>query len=147
MCEVKQRDLLVATKPQTGAFRACALYWGLLSHRRPSASKSSTTDFLPLDSYVLSRPHLSSFCIVERSSSQLKISSLPALEGAGLFHQHPLFYDSLQNKEGRGVKHTFHRRFRCSPAIHPHPEGLEFETNNLSALCWKCLTNSFNVNE
>lgn len=118
----KTQGSLVATKPEDRCFQSmCSFpYWGLSAHRHPSASKSSTTDFLPLDAHLLSRPYLGSFCIVERSSSQLKISSLPALEGAGLFHQHPLFYDSLQNKEGRvlSIHFTYSIFYALPPNTH-----------------------------
>lgn len=110
-CEAKHWELLAAAKPEDGCFQSTwsFLNWGLPSHRHPSASKGPTLPFFfPWNGIIFSRPYLSSFCIVESSSSQLKISSLPALEGAGLFHQHPLFYDGLQNKERGGVKHTFY---------------------------------------
>lgn len=104
--------------------------------------------FPSLASEVPSGAYLSSFCIVERSSSQFKVSSLPALEGAGLFHQHPLFYDSLQKHQKRGVKHRFYWQARfLFPQHAPVGKQLKLETNNLSALCWKRFTDSFSKTE
>lgn len=98
---MKHRELPAAAKPKERCFQnTCSLLMICL--------QDSYTDFLPMEQNAFSTPYLSSFCIVERSSSQLKVSSLPALEGAGLFHQHPLFDDSLQNKERTEVKPTFY---------------------------------------
>lgn len=43
--------------------------------------------------------YLSSFCVVQSSSSQFEISSFPPLEGIGLLHQYALFNDSLEAKK------------------------------------------------
>lgn len=109
---MKHRELPVATKPEDRCFQGIR---SLLMVRL----QDSYTNFLPMKPNVFSTPYLSSLCIVERSPSQLKISSLPALEGAGLFHQHPLFDDSLQNKKRTEVKPTFYfpEVFTFSPYI------------------------------